>query len=104
MIFIAFWSATSSPKIGKITGYWTDVNVTGEFTVEYNNNHLYTGSLIEGIRHGYGVLVYPDGSSYNGYWENDKEHGEGSLKFSDQKLFSGLWKDGEYFGVKRDNN
>ncbi len=34
-------------------------------------------------KHGYGIIIKPDGSKYEGYWENDTQTGPG--RFFDHK-------------------
>jgi hypothetical protein len=53
---------------------------------------------VNGLRHGYGTLQYPDGGKYEGNWFNGKQHGKGSLQFADKKEFSGQWSNGVYIG------
>ena len=57
----------------------------GVFT--YNNGDIYTGDWIENTPNGYGVKKYetakqsgmiPAGSTYEGYWKDNKMHTEGS--------------------------
>jgi len=35
-----------------------------------------------GLRHGYGVQIWPDNTRYEGYWINDKANGNGILYHS----------------------
>jgi len=43
------------------------------------------------IRHGRGVQIWPDGTKYIGYWENDKVCGKGKLFHSDGDIYEGDW-------------
>ena len=38
---------------------------------------MFFGSFVNGKKQGNGRIEFPDGSVYNGYWENDKEKGAG---------------------------
>lgn len=58
-------------------------------TMEYENGE-YTGEVVGEIPHGQGKLAYPDGSYYEGEWENGCPHGLGKAKCYDD--------DGEYMG------
>mmetsp|Transcript_6976 Transcript_6976/g.6508 ORF Transcript_6976/g.6508 Transcript_6976/m.6508 type:complete len:95 (-) Transcript_6976:193-477(-) len=37
----------------------------------WNDRTCYEGDWFRGIQHGYGKIVYPDGSSKEGYFENN---------------------------------
>ncbi len=37
----------------------------------------YKGDVVVGKPHGFGVVVYPDGNKYVGYWMNGLFHGQG---------------------------
>ncbi|CAG9313834.1 unnamed protein product [Blepharisma stoltei] len=58
----------------------------------------YTGERnADGQRHGFGVQIWPNGSSYVGYWKNDKRL---NGKHSDQSLtvYDGEWENDTYHG------
>ena len=44
-------------------------------------------------RHGFGILIWSDGSKYVGYWLHDKANIRGRLIHSDGDLYEGEWKD-----------
>lgn len=52
----------------------------------------YKGGWKRGLRHGYGELIYKDGSSYKGSWQNGKKHGLGTLVYSSGNVYEGGWK------------
>jgi hypothetical protein len=43
--------------------------------------------------HGTGVLEYPDGSRYEGFFNQGARSGRGTMKYSDGSLYVGEWKD-----------
>ena len=43
-------------------------------------------------RQGKGVMVYKDGSVYDGAWEADNRHGTGTLRYPDSSFAEGLWE------------
>jgi len=43
-------------------------------------------------KHGFGILVWPDGSKYVGYWVHDKANIVGRLMHSDGDMYEGEWK------------
>ena len=42
--------------------------------------------------HGSGVLVWVDGSQYEGYWKNDEANDEGTFYWPDGRKYKGEWK------------
>lgn len=45
-------------------------------TVKFENGEVYQGQLSkDGRRHGLGTCIYPDGTLYQGFWNNDLKHG-----------------------------
>ena len=44
-------------------------------------------------RHGPGIIVWPDGSVYEGYLLNDRINGYGRLIHADADVYQGEWKD-----------
>eukprot|EP01029_Cantina_marsupialis_P020196 TRINITY_DN4727_c0_g1_i1.p1 TRINITY_DN4727_c0_g1~~TRINITY_DN4727_c0_g1_i1.p1 ORF type:complete len:951 (-),score=164.84 TRINITY_DN4727_c0_g1_i1:71-2923(-) len=66
---------------------------TGEGTMIFrpdsNISEKYTGDFENGIRHGFGLYVYADDSSYKGYWKNGQQHGRGLYKYADGSTYEG---------------
>ncbi|KAK2197248.1 bifunctional DENN domain [Babesia duncani] len=59
----------------------------------YQNGDVYTGELVDLLRHGHGCYVTSDGSNYKGEWARDKRHGVGTLVSTrDNYMYSGSWK------------
>lgn len=52
---------------------------------------MYCGEWMRNLRHGYGRMVYPDGSRYLGYWVNGKRSGEGRYVYPDGSSYDGSW-------------
>jgi hypothetical protein len=51
------------------------------------------------MQHGHGRETWPDGSSYDGYYEQGKKHGQGTYVFSNGSVYNGGWKDNMMEGV-----
>ena len=49
----------------------------------------YIGQLVNGWRHGLGVLKYADRSKYAGAWENDHPSGYGVERYADGSVYTG---------------
>ena len=43
---------------------------------------MYDGQFSKDKREGYGVKIYPDGTIFEGFWENDQKHGTGTVTLS----------------------
>lgn len=51
-----------------------------------------------GVRHGWGILQYNSGNSYEGYWSNGAPHGEGTKRYRNGDVYSGTWVQGKRSG------
>jgi hypothetical protein len=52
----------------------------------------------KGFRHGQGTQYWPDGSIYEGEWENDKANGRGRLIHANGDVYEGRWENGRANG------
>jgi len=51
-----------------------------------------------GLRHGYGVFTWANGTVYKGSWSNDLMHGEGTMLFANGEKYEGYWSKGQMRG------
>ncbi|EPY28914.1 hypothetical protein STCU_04818 [Strigomonas culicis] len=51
----------------------------------------YCGQWQQNRRHGYGRMVYPDGSRYLGNWANNAKDGQGRYTYADGSSYDGMW-------------
>ena len=58
-----------------------------------SNNAIYTGNMLNGKQHGYGIQVWEDGGKYEGEWEKGHICGYGIFYHSDGDIYKGYWKD-----------
>jgi len=61
------------------------------------NDGEYTGKYRKGLRHGFGVCVWPDGSRYEGQWRYGTMTGKGTFTFKGNK-YVGMWLNGKKHG------
>jgi hypothetical protein len=54
----------------------------------------YEGDTLDGVPHGKGSWVHPDGREYIGQWENGMMHGQGQLTLPDGAEYSGSFYEG----------
>ena len=68
--------------------------------VRLDNGSCYVGEWRMGtkIREGKGVQVWPDGSLYEGYWNNNKANYFGRLLHKDGDIYQGEWKEDKAHG------
>jgi hypothetical protein len=113
------YNSTAESKVDPLTAYligWTDVlsedalkflQRSSHLTAEYMNsenekemytgdvenyplyNGTYTGSLRMGVQHGWGKMIWDDGSHYEGDWDNGLCHGEGTYTWADGNVYTG---------------
>eukprot|EP00037_Helgoeca_nana_P002450 m.33935 g.33935 ORF g.33935 m.33935 type:complete len:433 (+) comp12605_c0_seq1:97-1395(+) len=61
----------------------------------------YTGELLDGKADGQGRLVFPNGTVYDGAFQNDRRNGFGTSTFIDDdgtETYAGEWRDGKRHG------
>lgn len=68
--------------------------------VTFDNQNLpddeprYQGKLdANGLKNGHGVQIWPDGSRYEGDWNDDKANGSGTFTHANGEIYQGMWKD-----------
>lgn len=66
----------------------------------FGDGGMYKGDFKKGMRHGQGVMYYPDGVIYTGEWHNDKRHGVGRL-VKDGNYYEGSFRDDKKCGLGR---
>ncbi|RNF26003.1 uncharacterized protein Tco025E_01752 [Trypanosoma conorhini] len=59
---------------------------------------IYIGHWYRSVRHGYGRIVYPDGSRYLGGWSRDRKHGNGRYVYADGSSYDGAWEHNKKHG------
>jgi hypothetical protein len=80
-------------------GEWKQGNPLGKGILVYPNGDLYKGYFIDGLCHGPGTLTREDGAvKYDGEWKNGKFHGSGIFIDNDNKSYKGLFREGLFCG------
>lgn len=65
-------------------------SVIGE--IPFGDGAVYSGGLLKGKMHGYGVLTFKDGEKYDGQWIEGEKHGEGKAVFPNGETYVGEWR------------
>lgn len=68
------------------------------FKVEESNDDtaIYSGQMLKGsnnVKHGFGIMRWPDGTVYEGLWENNLYNGRGKLYHASGDLYEGEFVD-----------
>ena len=50
------------------------------------------------MKHGHGIFYWPDGTFYDGEWQNDRREGQGTLHFCGGGNYTGGWKNNKKEG------
>ena len=58
----------------------------------------YTGETKDGLPHGWGTLIYPNGTSYVGEFKEGIREGKGTWKHQNGAIYIGTWKNDRYHG------
>lgn len=67
-----------------------------------DEDHSYKGERhpTTNLRHGFGIMSYPNGSVYTGAFENDKRHGFGKCWYPEGLgVYTGFWANGKRNGL-----
>ena len=96
-------SSKSAPVTAPALGKCISGNChNGRGTWEHRSragDETYDGSWKGGLRDGYGVQTYNDGSHYAGEWEHGKRHGQGIFMGAvAMDSYDGAWADDERHG------
>jgi hypothetical protein len=70
--------------------------IQGKMT--YQDGSVYSGSWVDGMRHGQGKCIFVDGSEYEGDFREGNFHGHGKMTWNDGGWYVGEWCDGEMHG------
>ena len=52
------------------------------------------GSLVHGLREGFGTYVWPSGLEYEGEWKKNEPNGKGKMKWPDGRMYEGECRGG----------
>jgi hypothetical protein len=69
--------------------------------IKYNNDAVYEGYIVNGMKEGRGVQTWPDGSEYDGEWKENTAWGEGTLRHPDGSRYEGRWMHNHAHGYGR---
>ena len=74
-----------------------DLKIIEETYWEYisEDGSLYKGEKKNGVRDGYGIITWPNGSAYIGYWSMNIFNGKGELRHANGDVFIGNFLNGK---------
>merc|ERR1719160_1835410 len=59
------------------------------FEAESHGRLVYEGEFFQNKKHGHGILTWPDGRKYEGQFLDDEFHGEGTMAWPDGNKYIG---------------
>lgn len=72
----------------------TVAKVNPTYVLKFNDDWGYKGDLVDGKRHGEGILRLQDGRSFEGHFENNLPNGYGIYTDPEGNIYKGYWKNG----------
>ena len=66
-------------------------NGEGEL-INFEDESIYKGHIINGVKEGYGVLEFSDGTKYEGEFKDDNYNGHGKIVYSNESKYEGDFK------------
>ena len=82
-----------APRISPQNNYTSELKGSDIF-----GSYVYSGGVVDGIRHGKGKCTWSDGRFYDGEWKNGLFHGRGKHTWPDGDVYEGEYKDGKLNG------
>ncbi|CAD8206471.1 unnamed protein product [Paramecium pentaurelia] len=80
-------------------GFWKDDNRHGQGTETWaDNSAVYDGSFYMGVKEGYGIYKWADGSNYAGGFRNNQFQGQGVYIWPDGSKYEGYWQNNKMNG------
>lgn len=73
----------------------------GEGILSWPDSRRYEGQFRSGLFHGLAVMDWPDGRRYIGKYESNQKHGEGVFEWPDGRRYDGQWANGKRHGRGR---
>ena len=77
---------------------WYEEKWEGEDNEDNKDIVKYEGEITNGVQHGQGTELYPDGSKYIGEYDDGKKNGHGTYTYPTGSKYVGDWKYGERNG------
>lgn len=66
--------------------------------MKWPNGDKYQGSFFDGLMDGTGQMAYNNGDFYHGNWENGSKNGKGTMVYADKTVYKGEWAEGKRSG------
>ena len=82
-------------------GFWNPLTNErdGNGVMVWVDGSRYDGMWKDGKANGYGRLLHTDGDVYEGDWKNDKANGKGKYIHDDGAVYDGDWEDDKQCGI-----
>merc|ERR1719316_593627 len=73
----------------------------GKGILVWPDNRRYEGQFRSGLFHGWAIMDWPDGRRYIGKYAANQKHGEGVFEWPDGRRYDGQWANGKRHGRGR---
>jgi hypothetical protein len=75
-----------------------DSQPDGRGVMVYSDGTIYEGEFVDGMCEGKGRLIHAFGDVYEGDWDDNKAHGDGIFTTLDGTVYVGQWEDDKKHG------
>lgn len=96
---IRFWGDNDTGGRLEYAGCFENGQRHGPGIMLFVDSTSYEGEWTAGTPQGHGKEIYPDGSTYTGQFQHDTRHGLGAYAFADKSVYAGHWRDGVQDGM-----
>ena len=91
-------SLTFCSKVGKEIGEFSCNTRNGQGVIIFTDGSKYEGMIVDGKMDGQGKMIYSNGMSYVGQWVMGERNGYGELTWPSGEKFCGPFMNNELFG------
>ncbi|XP_046991299.1 alsin [Schistocerca americana] len=88
------FTKTSTLKDAKYSGRWCSGKMQGSGKLVWPDGKTYVGQFQNNLQHGFGKLDIPAVSNYEGEWKDGLQNGYGVMRYACGDLYEGCFKDG----------
>lgn len=76
---------------GYFKGFVQNMGFGGCGEMIYQDKSVYNGEILNGKRHGIGMMAFSNGEKYKGYWNEDMIYGSGYY-YTKKAVYYGIWE------------
>lgn len=90
----SYWTSYFAREDAELRAIVADPSAQGQRRRRhvFQTSAEYDGHWLNGERHGFGSMKWPDGATYQGEWQANKAWGKGRFQHCDGDMYTGLWR------------